>query len=121
MRNYQVMRAILDVLRKATEPKEFNDFAGLGSHEEVCEELIRLSDEGLIKEKITTKNYIGVEISGLTKEGNDFAREIENGKVFAIIYGVLKDADLDLSYPLLRDVCDEIVKRYVMSKIPDSF
>ena len=31
----------------------------------------------------------------------------------------LEGAGLDLSYPLLKKVCETIVERYVMSKIPE--
>ena len=117
MRNYCLMRTILLAVKKSDEPLRFLDFKGW-SHDDIKEEFMRLSDEGLIAAEITLNNYVAVELNELTKEGNDFARNIENGKVWLIVYETLKDANLDLSYPLLKEVSDEIVKRYVMSKIP---
>lgn len=118
MRNYEIMRSVLLAVKHTKEPISLIDFEGMCEHSDLRDELIRLSDEGLIAQKITSKNYATVKIESLTKEGADFARSIENGEVFAIIHKTLERANVDLSYPLLQEVCTEIVKRYVMSKIP---
>ena len=119
MRNYTLMRGILLAIRNADKPLIFDDFSKAGTYEDVREELLRLSDENLIAEEITPNNLVSVEMETLTKEGANFARCIENDRVFAIVYRTLKEADLDLSYPFLKEVCDEVAKRYVMSKIPN--
>lgn len=119
MRNYEVMRFVLLEVKQSDKPISMIDFQGLYEHSEIKEELIRLSDEGLIAQKITSKNYATAKIESLTKEGADFARSIENEEVFTIVHRTLERANVDLSYPLLQEVCNEIVKRYVMSKIPE--
>lgn len=120
MRNYELMRLVLLEVKQSNKPISMIDFQGLYEHSEIKEELIRLSDEGLITQKITSKNFASVKIESLTKEGANFVRSLENEEVFTIIFDTLKRANLDLSYPLLQEVCDEIVKRYVMSKIPEN-
>ena len=57
-------------------------------------------------------------VEGLTPDGRAFLRDIENERVWAIVCETLEAAGLDLSYPLLREVCEEVVRRYVMGKIP---
>lgn len=48
----------------------------------------------------------------------ELMRNIENLRVWSIVSKTLEAANLDLSYPLLKEVCDEIIRRYVMGKIP---
>ena len=48
-------------------------------------------------------------------------RNIENERVWMLVLQTLEVAGLDLSYPLLKEVTDEIVRRYVMGKIPKEF
>ena len=120
MRNYQLMRSILCVIARANQEVKLNDFACLGAIKEVREELDRLKHEGLIEHDIiwSAETLLNGSVKCVTQEGEDFLRNIENEHVWALVFKTLEDANLDLSYPLLKEVCDEIVKRYVMSKIP---
>ena len=58
-------------------------------------------------------------IDGLTDDGRSLLRDIESDDVWKICLDTLEGADVDLSYPLLKDVCETIVKRYVESFIPN--
>ena len=64
-------------------------------------------------------SYNNGTVRGLTEEGAAFLRDIEDDRVWALMAKTLEDAGLDLSYPLLKKVCETIVERYVMSKIPE--
>lgn len=55
---------------------------------------------------------------GLTDEGREFYRLVENEEVWRIVLDTLGRAGVDVSYPLLKEVCEEIVKRYVTQFIP---
>lgn len=120
MRNYRLMRNVLKIIKNSIMPLTFVDFQRYGSYEDVQEELIRLKNEGLIEHDMTWScgSFDGGEVSGITEKGIDFFRDIQNDTVWDIIEKTLEEANLDLSYPLLKVVCDEIVKRYVMGKIP---
>lgn len=122
MRNYQLMRSILCKIAHSESELDFGDFFGVCCGEEARDvqiELFRLKEEGLIKHNLVL--IYGVangKVQGLTKDGREFYRNIENERVWLLIKQTLEVAQLDLSYPLLKEVCDEIVRRYVMSKIP---
>lgn len=120
MRNYELMRNILKKVAKENRALTLNDFSHYGSFEELHEELNRLKHEGLIEHDMAWSYDVfdGGEVSSITDAGLAFFRNIENDNVWFIVKKTLDDADLDLSYPLLKEVCDEIVKRYVMGKIP---
>ena len=120
MRNYQLMRNILKKVKHSQKPLTFLDFKEYGEPVDVKDELIRLKDEGLIEHDMAWSYDVfdGGEVSSITDAGLAFFRNIENDNVWFIVKKTLDDADLDLSYPLLKEVCDEIVKRYVMGKIP---
>ena len=52
--------------------------------------------------------------------GADALNVRANNKIDANnVVGTLKEADIDVPHPLLKEVCEEIVKRYVTSFIPD--
>ncbi len=128
MRNYEAMREILFKVSMEREVALMdmkslikND---LNSREDIVQEIERLKDEGLIISDMQFDNSGALNagtIKGLTNEGVEFLRFIENPDVWEICAKTLNDAKVDLSYPFLKEVCEEIVKRYVMSKIPDSF
>ena len=120
MRNYQLMRNILNAAAHADEELSLADFSEYANFEELQVELNRLKGEGLIEHNMAWKygTFCGGVVSSITEAGREFQRNIENEKVWFIVEQTLKDANLDLSYPLLKEVSDEIVKRYVMSKIP---
>ena len=123
MRNYQLMRSILKGVAHANKPLDFYDFHGCGDDEDIQEELQRLKQEGLIEHNMSWSygTFNGGEVTAITEQGRAFFRNIENDKVWRLILKTLEEAELDLSYPLLNEVCEEVVKRYVMSKIPTEF
>lgn len=119
MRDYQLMKTILNVVN-AQAPCGYVEVSKLGKQKELDRELERLQDEGLIKSsfKFSDGVFLGGSIEGITEEGKDFLRLIENQDVWALVLQTLRKADIDISYPLLKEVCEEIVKRYVTSCIP---
>ena len=120
MRDYELMRNILLAVVHAEKELQVRDFAQYGELNGIKEELERLKEEGLIKHNIVWDSYgitLGT-ITGVTPKGKEFARNIENLRVWLIVSKTLEAANLDLSYPLLKEVCDEIIRRYVMGKIP---
>lgn len=123
MRNYQLMRSILKGVAHANKPLDFYDFHSCGQDEDIQEELQRLKKEGLIEHNMSWSygTFNGGEVTAITEQGRDFFRNIENEKVWRLILKTLEEAELDLSYPLLNEVCEEVVKRYVMSKITTEF
>lgn len=85
-------------------------------------EALRLVDDGLVDADVRRSSFGDVcsfRVRGLTDEGRSFWRLVENDDVWQIILGTLTRAGIDVSYPLLKEVCEEIVKRYVTSFIPD--
>ena len=120
MRNYDLMRAILCKVANSEKAPAVRDFRGFGEIEDIRQELERLKNEGLIVHDIKWEapEISYGKVTSITQEGKNFLRNIENEHVWALICKTLEDANLDLAYPLLKEVCDEIVKRYVMSKIP---
>lgn len=120
MRNYELMRNILKAVEFSDKPLVLLDFAQYGKPEQLRDELIRLKDEGLIEHNMSWSCGCcdGGEVTAITKEGRAFLRNISNDKVWAIIENILNKAEIDLSYPFLKEICDEVVKRYIISKIP---
>lgn len=120
-RNYQLMRSILLDAQTKELPLSYSDICHEFDNDEIKFELERLNEEGLIKSdfRFSHGSCGGGQLSKLTKNGYMFARNIANGKVWDLIYQTLTKADLDLSYPLLKEVCDEVVRRYVMDCIPE--
>lgn len=123
MRNYELMRSILCKAASLKEPLSIGVFLSHYEFAEIKEEITRLNIEGLIQHSIVWEacEMASGKITGITEEGRAFLRNIENERVWMLIEQTLKDANLDLSYPLLKEVCEEIVRRYVMSKIPSEF
>lgn len=121
MRNYELMRSILMDAQNGDLPLSYGDICHEFSDEELKFELERLNEEGLIKSDFAF-NYgrcASGKLTKITEDGKMFVRNIANKKVWALVYQTLKKADLDLSYPLLKEVCDEVVRRYVMDCIPE--
>lgn len=122
-RNYDVMRAVLVVVGASKHTVHYGDFYRIRDEDAVKSELTRLSDDGLIESTIEFQDGSGIclggEISGLTPEGREFFRLIENDRVWALVSRTLDAAGIDVPYPLLKEVSEEIVKRYVMGFIPD--
>ena len=115
------MREVLCRVAHSDRELPVGDLLCLGEIGEIKEELERLKSEGLLEHNVVwaaPEVSLG-RVSGLTPAGVELLRCIENERVWAIVCETLEAAGLDLSYPLLKEVCDEIVKRYVMGKIPD--
>lgn len=121
MRDYTVMREVLSLAYATARPLPFDDFYGAGQRDHVVDELKRLQREGLIDGgfEFDGQMCLSGSVDGLTPIGEEFFRDIENGDVWKIILDTLEKAGVDLSYPLLKEVCEEIVRRYVASFIPN--
>ena len=121
MRDYEAMRDVLGLIAHANRPLTFNDFKGIQQRDKVVEELKRLERELLIDSTLEFEREVcvGGSVGGLTPNGVEFYRLIENGEVWTIVSATLSAANVDISYPLLKEVCEEIVKRYVVSFIPE--
>jgi hypothetical protein len=125
MRHYDLMREIL-IKASSQRKMEFSELAGLiknsfYSKHDLIAEVVQLSRDSLIFADIkigTDGVLLSGEIRGLTTEGIEFLRLIENSDVWEICSRTLKDAKVDLPYSLLKDVCEEILRRYTFSKIP---
>ena len=99
-------------------PLEIGDFSFQGAPVEVR----RLVSDGLVDGEVAfTKDgaCLVCRVDSVTPEGTEFHKLIENDDVWVVIFNTMKAADIDVSYPLLKEVCEEIVKRYVTSFIPD--
>lgn len=120
-RDYAVMRKILAMVAQQR-CITFDGFIGVAERGVVTRELMRLKRDGLIDSTLMFDEWDvceGGQVTCLTAEGIDFWHLIESEEVWRIVYGVLVKASIDISYPLLKEVCEEIVKRYVTSFIPD--
>lgn len=118
MRDYNMMRNMLVFVSSGWE-RDISDFCHFGDVRSVGQELSRLREEGLIDSDMSFEpEFNGGRVRGLTGEGKAFVRDIENDRVWELIRKTLEESGLDLSYPLLKNVCEAIVERYVMSKIP---
>ncbi|MSS25189.1 MULTISPECIES: hypothetical protein [unclassified Collinsella] len=119
MRDYNLMRNMLVFISNDGE-RALNDLCHFGDVRSVGKELSRLREEGLIDSDMSfDPEYNGGRVRGLTAEGRAFVRDIENDIVWELIRKTLDGSGLDLSYPLLKKVCETIVEHYVMSKIPE--
>lgn len=119
MRDYNLMRNLLVFIGCSDSKLNLVDFQRFGDVSAVRSELSRLRQEGLVGSSMEFEpSYNNGTVKGLTEEGTAFLRDIEDDKVWALMVKTLEDAGLDLSYPLLKKVCETIVERYVMSKIP---
>lgn len=121
MRDFNVMHDVIKVMATSTHRIAFIDFSNVKPNELVEPELLRLISDGLVDGEIRYDDGIcmAFNVAGLTDEGRVFWKLIENNGVWAIIRNTLRKADIDVSYPLLKEVCEEIVKRYVTSFIPN--
>ena len=122
MRDYQVMRDAISVVAESRMRTVFSDFDRVQPNDLVLGELKRLISDGLVDGAISFDSFGTCEtfrIDGLTEEGRAFWRLLENERVWRIIRDTLRKADVDVSYPLLKEVCEEIVKRYVVRFIPE--
>lgn len=123
-RNYRVMRETLSVA-SGSGPHCFDDFIKIQPVDELFSEIRRLCDDGLIESSVEFLErwdglvWKGGEVKGLTAEGREFYRLVESDGVWRIALATLERAGIDISYPLLKEVCEEIVKRYVTSFIPE--
>jgi type IV secretory pathway TraG/TraD family ATPase VirD4 len=129
MRNYELMRNILvktyfkggDLeLLEIISLSESNDREKIA---ELEEELNRLQEEGLILHnmKWTHGNFEGGNVKKLTSAGVEFARELKDDKVWFICLETLNNSKLDISYPLIKKVCERIIENIVMKSIPEEF
>lgn len=122
MRDYVLMRQILAEALDHKQSDGVKQFFDLADSRLVEAELDRLSSEGLLEASLEYDSFgtcVGCGIGGLTSEGVAFYRLVENGDVWRIVHSTLMAVNVDISYPLLKEVCEEIVKRYVASFIPD--
>lgn len=123
IRNYDTMRAVLAIVAANDGPTSYGDFASVRDEAALKRELARLEADGLIESTFEFHDGSGIclggEISGLTPEGREFFRLIENDRVWALVSRTLDAAGIDVPYPLLKEVSEEIVKRYVMGLVPD--
>lgn len=120
MRDYNLMRNILVFIGCSGGDCTVVHYQQFGDVSAVRGELSRLRQEGLIESSAECGPPYNIAIvEGLTVEGAAFLRDIEDDRVWALMSKTLEDAGLDLSYPLLKKVCETIVERYVMSKIPE--
>lgn len=119
LRNYTVMRNVLMIA--TGQSRTFGDFMSVEPKADALQELSRLVEDGLIAGDVELDRFGACrvcEVSGLTNEGVRFWRLIENDEVWKIVLSTLGAANVDVSYPLLKEVCEEIVKRYVTQFIP---
>ena len=56
--------------------------------------------------------------ASISDEGREFFRLVENESVWQLVLRTLDAAGVNVPYPLLKKVCEEIVTRYVSSFIP---
>ena len=122
MRDYCLMRDVLESAASAKYPMCYGDFEDELHHRNLGPEMLRLKSDGLLDGDMSFEPggfCTGGHIEGLTDEGREFYRLIENDGVWRTVRCTLGKAGIDVSYPLLKEVCEEIVKRYVTSFIPD--
>jgi hypothetical protein len=120
MRDYNLMRNMLVFIGCSDGDLNLVDFQRFGDVSAVRGELSRLRQDGIVDSTMEFEpSYNNGAVKGLTVEGAAFLRDIEDDCAWALMAKTLEDAGLDLSYPLLKKVCETIVERYVMSKIPE--
>ena len=121
MRDYVLMRQIMAAAVGHSREDGVKEFYDLGKAENVEVELTRLANDGLLDADMGRNCFgetVARKVGGLTDEGAVFYRLIENPDVWRIVHGTLEAANVDISYPLLKEVCEEIVKRHVIRHIP---
>lgn len=122
-RDYDTMRTILAIVAANDGPTSYGDLASVRDEAALKRELARLKADGIIESTIEFQDGSGIclggEVSGLTQEGREFFRLIENDRVWSLVSRTLDSAGIDVPYPLLKEVSEEIVKRYVMGLVPD--
>jgi len=121
MRDYSVMRQVLARLAGARRTLSLGDFADVQPSGDVPSEMDRLVRDGLVEGEVLFDPYgtcVKFRASELTDEGKELWRLLENPEVWRIVLDTLSRAGVDVSYPLLKEVCEEIVKRYVTQFIP---
>jgi hypothetical protein len=122
-RDYEAMRSALATAATSPRPVRYGGFCSAVPDEGTLrQELERLGRDGLIDNGIRFQDgggcCLGGEVS-ITDEGREFFNLIENDRVWELMRGTLDAAGIDVPYPLLKEVCEEIVRRYVASFIPD--
>lgn len=121
-RDYDLMRAVLATVAGSHGPAKYGSFYDIRDEAALKRELARLERDGLIDSTITFQGGDGICLGGeasITNEGREFLRLIENDRAWELMRRTLDDVGIDVPYPLLKDVCEEIVRRYVASFIPD--
>lgn len=122
-RDYDAMRAVLATAARDDRPSKYGDLWSAVRDESVLRsELARLGRDGLLDNGIRFQDGDGCCLGGeaiVTDEGRECLRLIENDGVWNLVIRTLDAAGVDVPYPLLKEVCEEIVKRYVTSFIPD--
>lgn len=122
-RDYEAMRAVLAASAGSTRPLRYGDlYSAVGDEDALRTELARLGSDGLIENGIRFQGGNGCCLGGeasITDEGASFFRLIENERVWSIVLLTLDAAAVDVPCLLLKEVCEEIVKRYVTSFIPE--
>lgn len=122
-RDYDAMRAVLATAARGDRPSKYGDLWSAVRDESVLRsELARLGRDGLLDNGIRFHGGGGCCLGGeasITEEGREFLNLIENEGVWQLVLRTLTSAGVDVPYPLLKEVCEEIVKRYVSSFIPD--
>ena len=129
MRNYEMMRHILVMCYTKGEDIEYLDFVNVCKKDykekdkQLQTELDRLSGEGLLTHNMwwADNTFMGGTVKGLTPAGIEFARMISSMKVWAICKDTLENSKLDISYPLIKKVCERIIENIVLSCIPKEF
>ena len=129
MRNYELMRKILVKTHNKGENLELLEILSFSESDdkekisELEEELARLKDEGLIFHDMSWSHnkFNGGTVQKLTPAGEEFAREIHDIKVWSVCKETLDNAKLDISYPLIKKVCERIIENIVMKSIPKEF
>lgn len=120
-RDYDLMRDILECINER-DSVSLATLGDLGKKESLVAEMRFIQAEGLTKSSFKFSEdgrYLGGVANGLTTEGLEFLHLIQNQDVWDLVLKVLSQANVDIPYPLLKEVCEEIVKRYVVSFIPE--
>ncbi len=116
------MRAVLATAAGSAHPLKYRDlWPAVRDEAAIRQELARLGRDGLIDDGIRFQGGDGCCLGGeasITDEGREFFMLVENECVWQLVLRTLDAARVDVPYPLLRKVCEEIVTRYVSSFIP---
>ena len=121
-RDYRAMREILEVVARAGNPVGYSALRSCADQKTVAYEVTRLMDDGLVNGDMrfnVFKEYMGGEVRGFTDEGREFYNLVAKGEAWNVMLEALTAADINIPYPLLKEVCEEVVKRYVISFIPE--